>query len=217
MGGAYSSMFSGISAQKMQELQNMYFFTFFTILGKIAKVDGTISKQEGDFLIQLVHKLQLTGEHKASAIHYFNNAKNEPKSVEELASQFHLLFGRTPQLERQMLYQIVGIASADGIISAQEERIIKSIASIFSVSDAELSHIINSFEASTEQSYHVLGLSKDASNEELKKSYRKLAKEYHPDTLKSRGLPDSMIESAEKRFYQIQQAWTAIKKERSIA
>lgn len=213
---SYYNFFSGFTQERVNELQNMYFYTFFTLLGKMAKADGTITRQEGDYLLDLIKKLNLNGEYKSRAILYFNGAKNERKTVVELAQQFHLLCQNAPQLERQLLYQIVGMASVDGSISSQEDEIIQQIAHVFGISSAELSHIINSFEASTERSYHILGVNRNSSDDEIKRQYKKLIKECHPDILKNKGLPESMLEDAKKRFYEIQNAWTAIKKERNI-
>ncbi len=212
----YSSIFSTFNGSRIQEMQELYFYTFFTLLGKIAKADGTISKQEGDYVVDLINKLNLNTEYKSSAIHYFNNAKNETKSIDELAHEFHNLFHNAPQVERQLLYQLAGIASADGVISSEEESILQSVARIFSISMSELHHMMNSFQASTEQSYHILGVSKDASDIEIKKTYKRLVKEYHPDMLKSKGMSPSMIEQAKKRFLEIQNAWDSIRKERNI-
>ena len=56
----------------------------------------------------------------------------------------------------------------------------------------------------------------DASDEEIKKAYRNLAKRYHPDTLKAQGLPDEMVARANERMSKINAAWSAIKKERGL-
>ena len=212
----YSSVFNTFNGNKIQEMQELYFYTFFTLLGKMAKIDGNISKQEGDYVINLIQQLNLNADYKSTAINYFNNAKNESKSIEELAHTFHQLFSRAPQVERQLLHQLAGIASADGIISSEEEQVLQSVARIFLISSSELYHILNSFQASTDQSYHILGVSRETNDIEIKKAYKKLVKEYHPDLLKSKGMSPSMIEQAKKRFLEIQNAWSKIRKERNI-
>ncbi len=203
--------------QQVRELQKLYFFTFFTLLGKMAKADGNISKQEGDYLISLIHKMQLNPEQKTDALNYFNNAKNEPKTVAELAQQFHLISQRSPQIERQMMYQLIGMAAVDGIISSQEEAIIHEVARIFGIPQTEIDHILSSFTASSEKSYHILGVDKQSSDADIKHAYKTLIKECHPDVLRSKGLPPAMQKTAQQRFYDIQNAWNSIKKERAIS
>ncbi|MCF0262339.1 MAG: DnaJ domain-containing protein, partial [Sphaerochaetaceae bacterium] len=66
------------------------------------------------------------------------------------------------------------------------------------------------------KAYAVLGLTESATNEEIKKAYRKLILEYHPDTVASKGMAEEFKEYATKRFREIQEAYEAISKERGI-
>ena len=66
------------------------------------------------------------------------------------------------------------------------------------------------------QAYATLGLAKDATVEEIKKAYRKLSIEFHPDTVSSKGLPEEFTKFATEKFREIQSAYEAIKKERDI-
>jgi DnaJ like chaperone protein len=69
---------------------------------------------------------------------------------------------------------------------------------------------------SDKTAYAVLGLSKDATESEIKKAYRKLSIEYHPDTIASKGLPEEFSKMATQKFREIQTAYEKIKKERNI-
>ncbi len=215
-GGHHGFAFGGARMHMYRQIQEMYFKLFFSMLGKMAKADGVISKAEGDYFIGVTNSMNLDGDAKARAIQYFNEAKRSSHSIHNMAQQFAHLCNAQPQLMRQMMYQLVGIASADGIISREEEQILREVANIFSISPEEVEHLFKSEGASTEASYHILGVSKDASVEEIQKAYRTLLKEYHPDILRSKGLPQELMKDAGKRFLNIQQAWEAIKKEKGI-
>ncbi len=207
--------FSGMRTQYMQR-QDMYFKIFFSILGKMAKADGVITKAEGDYVVTLLSKMNIHGQLRNSAIDYFNNAKHSNETINEMAQSFANMCGGQPQLLRQLLYQVVGVAAADGKVSTKEMTILQSLCRIFGISETELRQYIQTYGSSTDHSYEVLGVSSNATHAELKKAYRQKIKEYHPDVLKSKGLPESFIKDAQKRFFEIQEAWRTIKKERNI-
>ncbi len=219
-GGRTSFSFFGMGGGAntvYERVQEMYFRLLFSMLGKMAKADGTITKAEGDFLMQMLESMNLHGETRMRAITYFNEAKNTATSITEMAQQFAQLCASQPQLMRQMMYQLVGMASVDGHISSEEEEIIRHVATIFGIREEELGHIFRSNEgASSDSAYDVLGVSKDADTAEIRAMYRQRMKEYHPDVLRSKGLPQELMEDAQKRFLRIQEAWESIKKQRNI-
>lgn len=225
-GGRSRSRFSfgvfgmGATHTAYARVQEMYFRLLFSMLGKIAKADGTVTKAEGDFLMETLNRMNLQGESRMRAITYFNEAKNTTTSITEMAQQFAQLCANQPQLMRQMMYQLLGMASVDGHISSEEEKIIRHVAEVFGISEEELQHIFRSNDvatASSDAAYDVLGVSKDTDTAEIRIIYRKRLKEYHPDVLRSKGLPEELMQDAQKRFLRIQEAWTSIKKQRNIA
>ncbi|NLL25615.1 MAG: DnaJ domain-containing protein [Spirochaetales bacterium] len=111
------------------------------------------------------------------------------------------------------------VAYADGTISSKEEALILKIARLFHFSEP----LIETFQkryglatTSLEQAYATLGLSSGATNEEIKRAYRKLSMEYHPDTLISKGLGEEFLKAATEKFRAIQDAYTRIKQERNL-
>ena len=64
--------------------------------------------------------------------------------------------------------------------------------------------------------YTILGVSRNDTNEVIRTRYRKLAKEYHPDMIASKGLPEEFTKLAEDKFREIQEAYDVVRKERNI-
>lgn len=196
--------------------QDLFYKSFFTLLGKIASSDGSVSEVERRYFQSLLDNMKLHGQMREMAERYFSESAQNPQTYQDIARQFYDATTAQPQLRSQLLYQLVGLASADKFIAKDERELLEKVAEIFGVSDTQLDHMCRSFDASDSKSYHVLGVTPDSSDEEIKKAYRTMIKEYHPDILKSKGLPASMLEFAEQRFHEIQSAWEQIKKERNI-
>lgn len=204
-------------SHSMFQRQDIFFQLFFMLLGKLAKSDGTISQKEELFLSKLIDTMNLYGEQKNQALAFFKNAADDTSnSYQDIAREFHNATMSQPQLRRQLMYQLVALASVDNVITSEESNFLEDTAQIFQISQQELEHMLSSFGASNNKSYHILGVSPTASDTEVKKAYKALIKEYHPDILKSKGLPPSMLDFAQKRFQDIQNAWDIVKKERNI-
>lgn len=205
-----------VGSSSMFQRQDLFFQLFFTLLGKMASEDGSISKEEETYLANLLNKMNLHGDAHTLAMDYFQKAKTNSQSFQEIANLFSQSTNHQPQLKSQLMYQLVGLASADRIITTEERNFLDQVAKIFQFPASELDHIIKSFGASDGKAYHVLGVNPQSSNEDIRKAYRTMIKEYHPDILKSKGLHPSMLEFAQTRFYDIQNAWKQIKTERQI-
>ena len=114
----------------------------------------------------------------------------------------------------QMLHLLFGIANADGQIDPKELNIIQQISGYIGISQSDYTSILNMFVKSTDSSYKILGVDKTATDEEVKKAYRKLAVEYHPDKVAYLG--EDFKKVANEKFQKINEAYENIKKERGI-
>ena len=88
--------------------------------------------------------------------------------------------------------------------------------SIFSIGDAQYVAIKSRYIQDNDRYYTILGVQLNDTNEAIRKQYRKLAKEYHPDMIASKGLPEEFTKLAEDKFREIQKAYDMIRKERNI-
>lgn len=199
-----------------EQRQMSYFLALFSMLGKLAKADGRVSREEGDQIVAFLDRMGVTGEARRYAIRVFNEAKDSTYSAEDFARQFADISRGRHDLHESMVDMLFQIALADGEFHRNEEAMIASIARILGISDAELKAIRSRYIDDTEQAYATLGLSAAASDEEVKSAYRRLVQEYHPDRIVSEGMPDEFVSYATERFQQIQEAWEAIRKERNL-
>jgi len=219
--GARSGPFGGAQPfeqrrSSVEERQAAYFLALFSLLGKLAKADGRITREEGETVVSFLDRMGVRGEERQFAIRVFNEAKDSPHSAEELARQFAAMTMMQRDLRASMVDMLFQIALADGEFHPQEERMIASIAGILGISAGELNAFRARYVENTDHAYSVLGLSRDADDETVKSTYRKLVQEYHPDRIISQGMPEEFVEYATKRFQEVQTAWDEIRKERGL-
>lgn len=193
------------------------FVAVFSMLAKLAKTDGYISKQELDSIENFMEfDLNLDARSKRVATNIFQSALDSPESFENFAAQFFDHFRGQPQILEFMIDVLLKVSVSDGQLSPNEDRLIRSAAEIFQLSDMDFRKIRSRYVKETDKYYSVLGALPTDSNEEIKKKYRKLVREYHPDTIASKGLPEEFIKFANDKFREIQEAFEAIKKERGF-
>lgn len=214
------------------------FFTFTThqrfldilisMLAKLAKVDGRITTAEIERMERVIHEqLGLTGRKATRAKKIFNKAKESSVSFEQLAEDFKFLCYHKPYLRYTMLETLCSLAASDGDISQAEEKLLWTAGRTFGFSQSRYEQIRDVYSKQKRSSqgwkqpkpeatknldpFDVLGLKRGASEAEIKKSYRKLVKETHPDTAIAQDLPEIVVESYERRFQEVQEAYDKIR------
>lgn len=119
-----------------------------------------------------------------------------------------------PEVRVQLLHYMFGIAKADGDVSPSEINVIGRIANMLGVSQSDFESVKNMFYRNVDSDYKVLGLEPDATDEEVKKAYRKMAIKFHPDKVSQMG--EEYEKGAKEKFQQIQDSYDAIKKRRGM-
>jgi len=201
----------------LEATQLTFFVGAFSMLAKLAQVDGHISREEirsiEDFMAR---ELKLSPASRQVAVDIFQSALQANKAFDDFATQFHAQFRYQPQILEFMLDILFRVSLADGRLSEAEERLIRSAAGIFNFSRSAYDHIRAKYVKDTDRFYKVLGCDSNASEEEIKHSYRKLVSEYHPDKIAAKGLPEEFSALAHDKFREIQEAYEVVKKERGI-
>lgn len=185
------------------------------ISAKLAKADGKISKSE---ILAFKKIFEFPAEDEKAISDIFNSAKENIDDYKGIAEQVYKVFKSDRGLLFELLNSLFSIAYADGELHPKEKVMLSEIAKIFQISDNEFESLNNIFEAKISQdntsinrSYKILGLSENASLEQVSNQYRKLIKEYHPDKLQGMGLPKEFIELANQKLSAINKAYTEIK------
>ena len=201
----------------MEESQFAFFIGAFSMLAKLSQADGRVSKEEIESVERfMVHDLNLNIESRRIAMNIFQAAMESPGTFQEFTSQFYERFRFQPQLLDLMMDIMLRVSLADGAFSQSEERLILEAKRIFNFSDSQYHAIKSRYIAALDGYYKILGVTRQDTDERIKSKYRSLVKEYHPDKIASKGLPEEFIKLAEDKFREIQEAFDAVRQERNM-
>ncbi len=225
------------------ERQSIFFKTAFTLMGKIAKADGRVSEQEIAHVEQFMTQLNMSATHRKQAIAYFKTGSTSNYKIDSLIQEFNQATATSPNLKQMLMIYLLRVAVADGKLHQNEASLMHDIAQQLGYSEQAFAQLMamvqgqdqfaggsyqqgryNQYGGQTgyssqnalDAAYQALGVSKDKSDAEIKKAYRRLVREYHPDKLMGQGLPEAMIKEATERSQEIQIAYDMIKKSRGM-
>jgi DnaJ like chaperone protein len=200
-----------------EEVQFTFFVAAFSMLAKLAKADGRILKEEIDTVENFMARdLNLDPVSRKIARDIFHAAIESHDSFHDFATQFYNQFYNQHQMLNLMIDILIRVAVADGEISKPEENLILSAVRLFNFSDEAYRKLKSRYVKDVEKYYAILGCNQNDSNAQIKKQYRKLVLDYHPDTIASKGLPEEFTKFANDKFREIQEAYEFVKHERGI-
>ena len=178
----------------------------------VIKADGRADKREQKFVRQQF--IAMYGARRASnAFRLFNEIMRKDNiSTRQVALQVRQYMDHPSRL--QLLHFLFNIAKSDGHVNDLEEEKIRQIATYLGINPRDYASIKAMFYNSSDANYKILEITKEATNDQLKKAYRKMAKKYHPD--KVRHLGEEHQKGAEEKFKRIQKAYEAIQEERGL-
>lgn len=181
---------------------------------KMAKADGVVTRDEIDAFKQ-TFRVPPGEAHNVARV--FNMAKEDVAGYDAYARQLANLFKNHRDTLEDVLDGLFHIAKADDIVHPKEMDYLRSVAEIFGFDDAEFARIqARHVTASLSDPYVVLGMDRSASDAEIKRHYRKLVAENHPDKVIARGVPEEFVEIATQKLAAINAAYDRIEKERGL-
>jgi DnaJ like chaperone protein len=281
---------SGRSQGNLNQVQDLFFRTVFTLLGYVAKRDGPVNQQEVKRTEMYMEKMALNPEQKREAIRLFKVGSKEDFNADNIVKEFYGLAKKSPNLVQILLVYLINLARVDGLLGEKETDAVQKVAVGLGYSSITFKHLLQmvssqysftegmkkntqscnqqskhpahneSDEASAAgksnrqqgqsksratnqandeldltdgescaektddfntrddqlgEAYKVIGVSSNVTDAELKKAYRNLVGQYHPDKLVGLGLPSYMIQSSTECFQAIQSAYEYIKEARA--
>lgn len=224
---AYGS--GGMNPLRNALRQAVFLETVFISMGKLAKADLHVSQDEIAHVEQFMQKLGMTAEHRVQAIALFKRGADPAFDIEPTVKRFMAICGHTKNLKQILLVYLIVTALADGHLHPAEETLLADIAGRLGYDKAMFKQLMDMVlnqthfaggQANTvtalNDAYKALGVTKDSTDQEIKRAYRKLMSQYHPDKLMGQGVPQDMIAMATEQAKEIQLAHDIIKKSRNI-
>lgn len=216
--------------QKLGQVQTGFLDSTFAVMGALCKADGVVTREEIQVVEQIFARLNLSPDQKQAAKAAFNQGKAPDFDLDAAVRRFAASAPHSPLLYHMFLrLQLIAIA-ADGQVHPAEHEMLVRVARGLGLSEhhvLQLEALLRgaaqgaaSQRVSTEQqladAYAALGVTAAASETEIKRAYRKMIVENHPDRVAAKGLPESMREIAEERAREINAAYELIKKAREF-
>ncbi len=213
-------------------IQQVFFETTFRIAGHLAKADGRISEEEIAHTETLMAHMGLSAEHRRQAIELFKEGAAPAFHLEPQIGEFLERAGRAPLLRQALLEYLISIALADGELHGAEQQVLAAVARYLGISEGQFQRLLAMLRAQEHfagqqpppgaapadalaDAYAALGVEADASDGEIKRAYRKLMSQHHPDKLIAKGVPEDMLKLATEKAQEIQAAYELIKRSRA--
>ena len=183
------------------------------VLGaKMAKADGQVTPDEVGAFKEVFH---VPPDEMKNVGRLFNRARSDAAGFEPYAWQIGRMFKNNPAVLVELLDGLFHIARADGTVTDDEIAYLEQVARIFGLDAAEWDRVrASNMGPDQSDPYVILGVSRDAGDDEIKSAYRKLVRENHPDRLVAQGMPQEFVDLANERLATINAAYDRVRPER---
>ncbi|MDJ0741073.1 MAG: co-chaperone DjlA [Gammaproteobacteria bacterium] len=225
---------SGFASGDRERVQTAFFTASFAVMGAVAKADGRVSAEEIRMAEAIMAEMSLDAARRKAAINLFTQGKGADFDLDGVLEQFRrechgrrTLIGMFVEIQLQAAY-------ADGRLDPAEDRLLRHVCARLGVSEFDYHRLERMVRAQTgaagrgageagtarrapslADAYQVLGVDRDASDAEVKRAYRRLLSQHHPDKLVSKGLPEEMMKVATQKTHEIRQAYERIREARA--
>jgi DnaJ like chaperone protein len=194
--------------------QTTFAIAVVVLSAKMAKADGTVTRDEVDAFKDIFH---VPPDELKNVGRIFDQARKDSRGFEPYARQVAKLFADNPAVLEELLGGLFHIARADGIAHPNEIEFLAKVAEIFGFDQTTFDRLKAAHMGlGLEDPYAVLGVSRDATDQEIRTTWRKLVRENHPDTLIAQGMPEDFIDVATEKVAAINAAYDEITKQRGM-
>ena len=208
----------GAGASANEKIQAAFFTATFSVMGHIAKADGQVSREEIAMAREVIRQMRMDERQKTVAMHLFQQGKAADFPLDEVLGQLRAECRHRTNLLRVFLEIQIQAAMADGRLAPAERRILEHIISSLGFDPAILEELLRldtrAPHTALADDYRMLGIAEDTSDAEVKKAYRRLMNQHHPDKLIARGMPEEMVQITTEKTQQIRAAYDRIRESR---
>ena len=217
-------------------MQTAFFTATFSVMGAVAKADGRVSPDEIALARSVMQEMDLSEEMRQTAIKLFNQGKQPDFPLEAVIDQFRVECHRRNTLIQMFIEIQLQAAYADGSLDPAEETLLLQICKRLGVPEFVFRRLEKMIHAerhaggrgagqgrtaqpagmTLKDAYAILNVASEASDAEVKKAYRRLLSQHHPDKLVSKGLPEEMMKMAAQKTHEIRQAYEQVKQARGL-
>ncbi len=239
--GGFSRFFTSQDELKSQAI---FFHALFSVMGHVAKSDGQVTNAEIKMASALMDQMDLQGDVRAEAQQAFREGKAHDFPLKEILKEFSVSCHGRRDVLQVFLEILIQAAFADGKMVAKEQQLLERVADTLGFKQHEFLYLLSMYEAelrfrsgqrqqqnrgshqhqrsqysqqqSLSDAYKILGVNKQDDSKTIKKAYRKLMSENHPDKLISKGLPKQTLEIAKAKAQDIQSAYELVKQQKGF-
>ena len=207
---------------------DIFFSTLFLLFGHMAKADGHISQDEVSHAENIMAKFGLKDEKRSEAINFFKQGSSSDFDFSLTMSRFSTAVRFRSDLKRNLLMFLVEMAIADDDFHETEEDILREVARAININMQSFERMVDMIKAQRsfmggqssgsvsdlKTAYRALGIDASVSDSTLKRAYRKLMSQHHPDKMIAKGVPQDMVAMATEKAQEIQAAYDLIQRSR---
>ena len=204
-----------------QQAQAIFAVALTSLAAKVAKADGKVTQDEVEAFDGFLRQgMGMSVQDRRAAAEIFNRARDCSTPTADFCKQVRAIFGNQPDRLRDIVTILLMVALADGKLHEAEEAMIRRIAGDLGLSSADYQSCHATFFATTKHDlscpYEVLGVPATSTDAEVRSAHRRLVRDYHPDVIQAKGLPEEFAAFATEKLVAVNAAWARVKVEREL-